>query len=81
MKRIQGLSCEKRATLWLIHIFCNILDNLSNFVYVNEKFCKKKNLFRLVQQCVGKFSHILYCLHKMYRVWINGPYVAIFTRI
>ena len=56
----------KKAGLCPIHIFCNVLDSLFNFVYVNKKFCFK-NLFRLVQYCVGKFSHILYYLHKMYK--------------
>ena len=35
----------KKAGLWPIHVFCNILDRISSFVYVNEKFCNKKNLF------------------------------------
>ena len=31
----------KKAGLWLIHVFCNMLDRISGFVYVNEKFCNK----------------------------------------
>ena len=28
----------KKAELWPIHVFCNILDRISSFVHVNEKF-------------------------------------------
>ena len=35
---------KKKAIPWLIFWFCNILDRISSFVYVNEKFCNK-NLF------------------------------------
>ena len=35
---------KKEARSWLIFWFCNILDRISSFVYVNEKFCNK-NLF------------------------------------
>ena len=41
----------KKARLWLVHVFCTILDRISNFVYVNEKFCNKKiflDLFSVV---------------------------------
>ena len=34
----------KKAGLWPIHVFCNILNRISSFVYVYEKFCNK-NLF------------------------------------
>ena len=34
----------KKAGLWPIYVFCNILDRISSFVHVNEKFCSK-NLF------------------------------------
>ena len=34
----------KRAELWPIYVFCNILDRMSSFVQLNEKFCNK-NLF------------------------------------
>ena len=34
----------KKARFWLCNVTHKILDNLSNFVYVNEKFCNK-NLF------------------------------------
>ena len=37
----------KKAELLLIHVFCNILDRISSFVYVNEKFCKKKYILFL----------------------------------
>ena len=38
---------KKGARLWLIHVICNIMDSLSNFVYVNEKFCNKKKFLDL----------------------------------
>ena len=56
----------KKARFFLCYVIHKILDSLSNFVYVNEKFCNK-NLFLLVHYCVGKFSQILYCLYNMYR--------------
>ena len=34
----------KKAGLWPIHVFCNIMDIISSFVYVNEMFCNQ-NLF------------------------------------
>ena len=34
----------KKARFWLRYVIRKILDSLSSFVYVNEKFCKK-NLF------------------------------------
>ena len=34
----------KKAELWPIYVFCNILDRISSFIHVNEKFCSK-NLF------------------------------------
>ena len=38
----------KKGRFWLCYVIRQILDSLSNLVYVNEKFCNK-NLFRLVQ--------------------------------
>ena len=35
----------KKAKFWLVHVSCNILDRISCFVYVNEKFCNKNLLF------------------------------------
>ena len=35
---------KKKAKSWLIFWFCNILDRISSFVYVNEKFYNK-NIF------------------------------------
>ena len=35
---------KKKVKSWLIFWFCNILDRISYFLYVNEKFCNK-NLF------------------------------------
>ena len=57
---------RKKAEFFLCYVIHKFLDSLSSFVYVNEKFCNK-NLFLLVQYCVGKVSHILYCLYNMYR--------------
>ena len=37
----------KKAKIWLRYVIRKILDSLSSFVYVNEKFCNK-NFFRLV---------------------------------
>ena len=34
----------KKARFWLCYVIHKILDSLSSFVYVNEKFCNK-NLF------------------------------------
>ena len=34
----------KKVRLWLFHVFFNILDRISSFIHVNEKFCNK-NLF------------------------------------
>ena len=66
MKHIQDLSCKKFQNLALLCFVKFWAENPVSFVYVNEKFYNK-NLFRLVQYCVGKFSQILYCLYKMYR--------------
>ena len=34
----------KKARFCLFYVICKILDSLSSFVYVNEKFCNR-NLF------------------------------------
>ena len=33
----------KKAIFWLCYVIHKILDSLSNFVYVNEKFCNKNS--------------------------------------
>ena len=38
------IAVKKEARSWLIFWFCNVLDRISSFVYVNEKFCNK-NIF------------------------------------
>ena len=38
------LVVKKKVRSWLIFWFCNILDRISSFVYVSEKFCNK-NIF------------------------------------
>ena len=40
----------KKARFWLCYVIYKILDSLSNFVYVNEKFCNKNffDLFNIV---------------------------------
>ena len=37
----------KKARSWPIFVFCNILDRISNFVHVNEKFFNKNLFFDL----------------------------------
>ena len=49
----------KRAGLWSIHVFYNILDRISSFVYVNEKFCNKKLILGLVQCSVNRVPRFL----------------------
>ena len=46
---------KKEARSWLILWFCNILDRIFSFVYVNEKFCNKILFFGLVQCNVNGF--------------------------
>ena len=48
----------KKVGLWPIYVFCNILDRISNFVHVNEKFCNK-NLFLDLFSVVLIVSQIL----------------------
>ena len=53
----------KKAGLWPIHVFCNILDRIFSIVHVNEKFCNKNlDLFCVVLIV----SRILYCLCNLY---------------
>ena len=56
----------KKAELWPIHVFCNILDRISSFVHVNEKFCNKKIFLDWFSE-VLIVSWILYCLCNLYR--------------
>ena len=63
-KHIKDLSVKKKAKLWFIFWFCNILDRISNFVYVHKKFCNKKLIFGLVQFSVNSFP-IFYNACKM----------------
>ena len=49
----------KKAGLWPIHVFCNIMNRISSFVYANEKFCDKKLIFGLVQCSVNKVPRFL----------------------
>ena len=55
----------KKAGLWPIHVFCNILDRISSFVHLNEKFCNKNSILNWF--CVVLIvSRILYCLCTLY---------------
>ena len=66
---------KKKARSWLILWFYNILDRISSFVYVNEKFCNKNlflDLFNAVlivfpdfilpTKCVLKQYYGIYCI-------------------
>ena len=56
----------KKVGLWPIHVFCNILDRIFNFVHVNEKFYNK-NFFLDWFSVLLIVSRILYCLCNLYR--------------
>ena len=47
----------KEAKFWLCYVIRKILDSLSSFVYVNEKFCNKTyfDLFNIVLKCFPIF--------------------------
>ena len=51
----------KRAGLWPIHVFYNILNRISSFVYVNEKFCNKNLFLDLFSVVLLEFPGF-YCL-------------------
>ena len=51
----------KKAGLWPIHVFCNILYRISSFVHVNEKFCNKNLLLDLFSVVLIEFPSF-YCL-------------------
>ena len=73
MKHIQEFVVTK-AGLWHVYAFCNILDRISNFVYVNEKFCNKNLFLDLFSIVLIKFSDFTACrifkktivLHEMH---------------
>ena len=64
----------KKAVLWPVHAFCNILDRISSFVYVNEKFCNKNLFLDLFSIVLIEFSDFTACricktavvLHEMH---------------
>ena len=56
----------KKAELWPIHVFCNILDRISSFVHVNVKFYNK-NLLLDWFSIVLIVSRILYCMCNFYK--------------
>ena len=45
----------KKAKSWLIFWLCNILDRISSFVYVNEKFYNKNLFFDLFSIVLERF--------------------------
>ena len=51
----------KKVGLWPIHVLCNILDRISSFVYVNEKFLNKKHILNLFRVVLIEFLGF-YCL-------------------
>ena len=51
----------KEVGLWPIHVFSNILDRISSFVYVNENFCNKNLFSDLFSVLLIKFPGF-YCL-------------------
>ena len=51
----------KKAGLWPVHAFCNILDRISSFIHVNEKFCNKRLIFGLARCSVNRVLKF-YCL-------------------
>ena len=55
--------------MWPIHVLCNIMDRISSFVYVNEKFCNKKLIFGLVQCSVNRFPMFLLLVEFVQRQW------------
>ena len=50
----------KKARFWLCYVIRKILDSLSSFVYVNEKFCKKKTYFDLFNIVLEGFPIFYY---------------------
>ena len=50
---------KKKARSWLIFWFCNILDRISNFVYVNEKFCNKNLILDLFNVVLIVFPYFI----------------------
>ena len=57
----------KKAKLWPIHVVCNILDRISNFVYINEKFCNKNLFLDLFSVVLIEFPGFIAC-----RICINA---------
>ena len=56
----------KKGQIWLIHVFFNILDRISSFVYVHEKFCNKKLFLDLLSIVLIEFPGF-YCLWNLYK--------------
>ena len=49
----------KRAGLWPIYVFCNIMDRMSSFIQLNEKFCNKNLFFDLFSVVLIAFSDFI----------------------
>ena len=60
MKHVQENCGKKKAGLWPIHVSCNILDKISSFVYVNEKFCNKNLFLDLISIVLLEFPGFYY---------------------
>ena len=43
--------------MWPVHVFCNILDRISSFIHVNEKFCNKNLFLDLLSVVLIEFSN------------------------
>ena len=50
---------SKEARSYLIFLFCNILDRITSFVCVQEKFCNKKLIFGSIHLSIGKFPDLV----------------------
>ena len=51
----------KNVGLWHAHVFCNILDRISSFIHVNEKFCNKNLFLDLLSVVLIEFPNFTAC--------------------
>ena len=51
----------KKTGLWPGHVFCNILDRISSFIHVNEKFCNKNLFLDLLSVVLIEFPNFTAC--------------------
>ena len=65
---------KKKAGFWPIFRFCNFLDRMSSFEYVQKKFCNK-NLFDLFHMVSDSFPRChTACRISIKLVMINGKH-------